>query len=201
MLFQTSQSPSHRPHGLSQVSDLALLCHYAAPRVSPDPRVSCLRGRRKARKNSGGGKRCGATPPGNTCCKRPPHHCSPWSPRKVPSHLGSGGEGISLTSLLKVFWPSIRSPLPLPEFLSSAMSGDLSSLNGVVEFRDTRPPHGPFWATKLLGSFPRSRNNLLFQKILPSLEISPLEGAMFAALTHVPPSSSCPNLEGSQPLI
>lgn len=78
---------------------------------------------RKVRRNSEGG---------NTSCKQPPRHCSPWSPGKAPSHLGSGGEGISLTLLLKVFWPSIRSPFPFPEFLPPAMSGDLSLLNELL---------------------------------------------------------------------
>lgn len=115
-----------------------------------------------------------------------PHHCSQQSPRNVPSLLGSGGEGISLTSLLKVFWPSIRSPLPLPEFLSSGMSGDLSSLTGLL-ITGIRDLHGPLWASGLLGSFPKPGNNLLFQRILSSPEIILLKAAVFCCFDSCSP--------------
>lgn len=60
-----------------------------------------------------------------------------------------------------------------------------------------RASHGSFWACGLLGSFPRSRNNLLFQKIHPNLEISLLKSAVFVVLIHI--SLSCPSLEGLRP--
>lgn len=60
-----------------------------------------------------------------------------------------------------------------------------------------KPPHGSFGACGLLGSFPKSRNNLLFQKIHPNLESSLLKSAVFVVLTHIPPS--CPAWKVSDP--
>ena len=127
---------------------------------------------RKARRNAGGGKRCGATPPGNTCCKQPPHHHLPQSPGEVPSHLGSGGEGISLTSLLKVFWPSIRSPLPLPEFLSSAMSGDLSSLDELLNSETSDLPMVPSAPVGYLVHFLSLEITCYFRRSFPILKLA-----------------------------
>ena len=39
-----------------------------------------------------------------------------------------------------------------------------------------------------------------FRRSFPVLKLASLR-VLFAALTHIPPSSSCPSLEGSQPLI
>lgn len=119
-----------------------------------------------------------------------PHYCSQRSPRNVPSLLGSGGEGISLTSLLKVFWPSIRSPLPLPEFLSSGTSGDLSSLTGLLITGMQDLSMVPFGPVGCLVHFLSLEITCYFRGSFPVLKSSSSRLLCFAALTHVPPSSS-----------